>query len=87
MSRETVRMVRLGIRPEDVVTQHLRFRVDPFAEERAKYEARIAELEADLAIANKALRMLMRPLPGPLPEERPPWEFEDGIGFWMESEE
>lgn len=71
MSRETVRMVRLGIRPEDVETQYLRFRVDPFEEEREKYEARIAELEADLAIANQALARLMRP---------EPWVGEEGDG-------
>lgn len=64
MSRETVRMVRLGIRPEvetGAEDQTVVLRADMLAVERARYEARIAELERDLAIANKALAQLMAP--------------------------
>ena len=52
MSRETVRMVRLGIRPPYV---------DPFAEEREEYEKRIAELEMELRMANRQLARLGMP--------------------------
>ena len=64
MSRETVRMVREGVRPPFV---------DPFAEERAVYEARIAELKQALWAAKRALARLLA-------------SGDDGLGFlpWVE---
>lgn len=73
MSRETVRMVREGRRPPVVVG------TEP---DRDELLARIAMLELDLMIANKALARLLAPKPWPWPED-------EGLGYvpWVEGEE
>lgn len=72
MSRETVRMVREGRRPVVVGTEP----------DRDELLARIAMLELDLMIANKALARLLAP---------EPWVYlgEEGLGYvpWVEDEE
>jgi len=74
MSRETVRMVREGIRLPVVVGD------EP---DRDELLARIAMLEEDLRIANQALARLMRP-----PVWVYPGDEGDGLGFmpWVGEE-